>query len=287
MNIITRFPQNNELNILYNIWKTVFGESGMDAFFRHYYSPQMCIVAEYNGSPAAAGYLVPFGDFVYSGETLHCGMIYSIATLPDYRGKGLGAAVVNSLISLAFETVYPVVVLCPSESGLFEYYKSKTKMKEFFYANEITIKSEDVQTNLNSEVLYKLSETEYKNQRNKLLNGKTYISQNIKAFKYQSLLNSEAGGGFYILDDNLIIIERESEKTVYIKELLIPGHVFNMQTINNIVASLQKDFPADEYIIRFPANNQKRNKFGMLISRDENIIANTHDLLPWYGIPFD
>ena len=287
MNIITRFPEENELCILYNIWKTVFGESGMDAFFRHYYSPQMCIVAEHDSKPAAAGYLVPFGDFVYSGETLPCGMIYSIATLPEYRGKGLGAAVVNRLISLAFENDYPVVVLCPSESGLYKYYESKTKMKEFFYANEIIIKSKDIQTNLNTEVLNKLSGTEYKNRRDMLLTGKTHISQNIKTFEYQSLLNKEVGGGFYSLDDCLILIERESNKTVHIKELLTTAHEYNMQTIIKIIASIKKDFPADEYIIRFPTNNQKNNKFGMLISRDENIIINTHDLLPWYGIPFD
>ena len=138
--INTRTPYANEIPLLQEIWKSGFGDNpDIKLFFDHYYSPELCVVACVNDSPAGAGYLIPLGDFVCGDKRIPCAYIYSIAVLTEYRGVGLGNAVVRGLLDRGYTAGYPLIVLCPADDTLFEYYAARTELREWFYISE-TIK---------------------------------------------------------------------------------------------------------------------------------------------------
>jgi len=295
MNIITRNPLADETAVLYDIWNCVFGSIGMDSFFRHLYSENFCIVALYDGIPVSAGYLVPFGDLKVESYSIPCSMIYSVATLPEYRGFGLGTAVVNELVSRSDKLGYPAVVLCPSEDNLFEYYCTRTKFRKWFFTDELSFKKDSFYAQPATPI--EISPAEYCSKRDVLLNGSAYIKHNSNIYEYQSMLNNESGGGFFIIDDCCAIVERESDKIVYLKELLVPDTTGNYASVKEIarkaVSSISQLFSADEYIVRLPSTFDKGRRFGMLAINESDfpcVFENKTGLngdAPWYGVAFD
>lgn len=96
---------------LKDLWRAVFGDPDeiIDSFFREVYTPGMAYLAEEQGRIVAGAYGVPFGEFRY---------IFAVATLPEYRGQGLGRRV--TLGCAAEERAY----LSPAEPSLVKWYRS-------------------------------------------------------------------------------------------------------------------------------------------------------------------
>ena len=92
------------------LWEAVFGDDPayIDPFFREIYVPGMAALAEEDGGIVSAAYAVPFGNYRY---------IYAVATLPAYRGRGLGRAV--TLLAADGKPAF----LCPAEPSLFHWYQ--------------------------------------------------------------------------------------------------------------------------------------------------------------------
>ncbi len=92
------------------LWTAVFGDDGvfLDMFFRELYRPGMAQVIEAGGKIVAAAYAIPFGTVNY---------IYSVGTLPAYRGRGFGRAV--TLAAAGGRGAY----LCPAEESLKSWYR--------------------------------------------------------------------------------------------------------------------------------------------------------------------
>jgi len=288
--IITRNPKFDDVSALRSIWNKIFGSIGEDAFFRHYYNSGLCIVAEDEGVPAAAGYLLPFGHLQCGPDSLPCSMIYSIATLPEHRGKGFGSAVVNELISLAHKLDHPVVVLCPSEDDLFEYYSKRTAFGDWFYAFEQLINEVPACESLFT--LNEISVNEYHDMREKLLEGRIHIVHDLPTLEYQAMLSKELGGGLYRIDDACAAIECQPDGSVWIKELLLPSLPGDPSTSDSCyqktIASIAEHFPAQEYVVRCPAKVGNGRRFGMLAyTKDLEAKMFLIDNYPWYGLAFD
>ena len=298
-NILVRNPRMDEVPLLKNLWSSVFGNIGIDAFFRLFFKPELCVVVEQNGSLAAMGYLIPSGDIktvpddMNNTNSLKCAMIYSVGTLPEYRSMGLGTIIVNDLIALAGDLNYDMAVLCPSEEGLFEYYSKRTKLHDWFYACErkITEPIPDTPSVLPTEI----SINEYLTFREKFLTEIMHIRQEEQLFKYQIDLCKELGGGLFRIGNSCAVVERQSGSKVWIKELLIPGkgNIFQHGHLDDddykiIISSIAHTFPADEYLIRTPAKSGAGRRFGMV-----NLCGNVHEIslngefAPWYGMAFD
>jgi len=297
MNEITiREPQPNAIPALREIWNSVFGDIGVNAFFRLLYDPKLCIVADFDGSPVAMGYLIPSGEIIPAADNsgnpspVKCAMIYSVATLPEYRGKGLGAMVVRKLIERAYEYDFPAVVLCPHEDGLFEYYSTRTVLCDFFYVVESILKTAPDSTR--KIIPVEVSISEYYNIREYLLKDITHIRFDLRALEYQAELCKESDGGFYKIGDSCAVVERQPDETIWVKELLIPDTVPGGLTYgsyaNDIIASIADKYPADEYIIRSSSRIGERRRFGMLtISDSTSGLLGSHGKSPWYGVAFD
>jgi len=294
MSILTRNPVSGDLPSLHKIWNSAFGNTGMDSFFSVLFKPELCIVAESGGAPAAAGYLVPFGDLRSNRSSVPCAMILSVAALPEHRGFGLGTAVVNALIALAYKSDFPIVVLCPSEDNLFEYYGKRTNLIDFFYINEFVFKASSCDTG--SPVPVEISLNEYISRRDILLKYKTYIQHRADIYKYQSLLCKETGGGFYSVGNCICIVERETDNVVHIKELLVPLNSPESNStlhsdcfIQKTVSSVSQILPADNYVARFPAKTGEGRRFGMLTADGSDFAPDSSSVCfaPWYGVSFD
>jgi len=299
--IFTRHPRTDEIPLLKNLWSSVFGSIGIESFFRLFLKPGLCLVVEQNGSLAAMGYLLPAGSITAAtdgtgsddGNNIKCAMIYSVGTLPEYRGLGLGTIIVNSLIELAGESGYDAVILCPSEDRLFEYYSNRTKLRDWFYVSEFIITGLPVVTPL---VLpTEISISKYLAVREKLLEEVIHIKQEERHFRHQLDLCNELGGGLFRIGDSCVVVERQSSNVIWIKELLMPvkretRHYSLVDDIDfaNILASIAQIYPADEYWVRTPAKVGTGRRFGML-----SLCGNIHELsaksdfAPWYGMAFD
>jgi hypothetical protein len=294
-----RNPRMDEIPLLKGIWSSVFGTIGIDAFFNLFFRQDMCAVVEQNGSLAAMGYLISSGDIKTGADTaentnnVKCAMIYSVGTLSQCRGLGLGTIVVNNLISLAGELGFDAVVLCPSEEGLFEYYRKRTKLRDWFYINEyVCAKPPNGTLCILPE---EISIEKYLTTREKLLKDTIHIKQNEKHFLYQLELCNELGGGFFRIGDSCAVIERQYDGAVWVKELLISEkgnnchyNLFDETDCAKILAPIADMFPSDKYLIRTPAKAGTGRRFGML-----NLCGNVLDLsakneiAPWYGMAFD
>jgi GNAT superfamily N-acetyltransferase len=280
------------MSALRGIWKNTFGSIGEEAFFRHFYNPELCIVVEYKSSLASVGYLVPFGEILCNLKSVPCAMIYSVATLPDCRGMGFGAAVTKELINLAHRLDYPAVVLCPHGDGLFDFYGKHTQLRDWFYIDEQIIKNVPVCNNAAS--LIKVSPERYCELREKYLKSITHIRHDLRIMEYQAMLCNELGGGLYTVDDFCAVVERQADGAVWIKELLSPiGVTGNISDTGpnhiDVLAAIAAKYPSSEYVFRYPVRTEKGCRFGMLaldnseISRDLMQITSK----PWYGMAFD
>jgi len=288
--IITRKSRAAEIPELRNIWNDIFGGTGEEAFFRHFYDPELCIIAEAGNSPAAAGYLVPFGEIVHCSEAVPCAMIYSVATRSEYRGLGLGTAVVNGLIDLARELGYPAVVLSPVDDGLFTYYSTRTELTDWFFIQESMIKTASV--NSCTTQLEEISIDDYITKREDLLKENVYIKHDFHVLEYQKMLCEESGGGFLRIGDSCAVAERQADGTLWIKELLIPGYAKDEAAPEDITAviaaSISRMFNAAECVVRLPANRGEGRRFGMLAySGCLFDIKHVGFPAPWYGMAFD
>jgi len=294
--VTIRHPHIDEAPVLQEIWYSIFGDIGIDAFFNTFYDPGFCVVTEFKGSITSMGYLLSSGDIKVvqdsnnSEMSLRSAMIYSVGTLPAYRGEGFGSKVVDGLINLAHESDYDAVVLCPSEDSLFEYYSTRTKLRDWFFINEYTFIVPP--TGVSPVVPEKISVNDYISMREELLGEIVHIRQESQHFKYQHDLSVELGGGLFRIGDSCAVVERQPNGAVWIKELLIPdicdeGQITDFE-FNRSVVSIAQTFPSHVYLVRTPAGTGRGRRFGMIDFLKSGFgDFKKSNVAPWYGMAFD
>ena len=275
-----------EMPAIRHIWKTVFGNvEEENAFFNHYFDHGSCAVVKCENTPASAGHLFHVGDLVCGGSIYPCSMIYAVATLPQFRNRGFGAAVVRDLISFGRCADKSAVVLCPSDDSLFEYYSARTELHEFFYVMEQEY--HNIPSNTADTTLSAVSADEYSRLRKNLLTGIPHISLNLRALSYQNILCGIYGGGMFRIETPegtaCAVVEKQSGGIICVKELLTP-----CGCVSTPLSSIALAFPADKYIVRTPAHRSDTGasirRFGMLSAE---ITSSPSDFAPWLGLAFD
>ena len=291
MEFFTRQPRFCEIPVLDHIWQTAFGEDDIsaDIFFSHYFDPELCVVADHAGVPAAAGYLFPAGNLVCGGQEhgVPCAMICALATLPEYRGHGFGSAVSRELIRAGHEKGIHAVVLRPSSDSLFEYYRSRTSLRDCFYVCE---QKYSIAPSGKPSKLSKIDAEQYAALRKKLLAGIPHIEMGLQALNYQQLLCRRLGGGLFAVDipdgPACATVETPLGGTVWIKELLAPAGCEDLA-----ISSIAAAYPAKEYIVRTPVRRGDTDsgavRFGMLAAFAGVSGIRDGNYAPWYGLAFD
>ena len=301
MSSITRRATQSDEKALQLMWKTVFGDSdeAIDLFFETYFDPNMTVVADSESGPAAAGYILPVGQLLFGEQSLPyanlpCAMIYSVATLPASRGLGHGTAVVNDLIQLGFAEGYKAVVLCPATDSLFEYYSSRTRLRDWFYVCEGRYDPSHASDSPAIE-LTAISPEKYHSLRNNLLGGIPHIECDLRALSYQKLLCGQYGGGLFRAGsprgEACLAAEKQADGSLWIKELLL-SNVSEADAMAAVAAS----FPDSDIYFRSPSSisgsSYQTRRFGMLALPDDfdHIDIEKIPLLkdkPYYGLAFD
>ena len=290
MAFITRRAHIGDLQALKNIWEIAFGSGDESAFFDHFSGRELCIVAAHNDAPAAAGYMLPAGNYNSGGLSFRCAMIYSVATLPEYRNRGFGTAVVRELVSAGRAAGCEAVVLCPSGDRLFEYYSAHTELRDWFHICE---KGYKTAPDLCSPVeLSAITADEYNLLREDMLSDISHIEFDPHVLSYQSILCSRFGGGMYRAAAPggfaCAVVERQSADSVWVKELLTSGICET-----DVISAIAQKYPACEYIVRGPALSpaaaSETRRFGMLAADGDalwRLSGNKHGA-PYYGLAFD
>lgn len=276
------------------LWHTVFGDEaeGLDLFFDTWFTPELTAVIDEGGTPVAAAYALPVGQLVLpcDGGPFPCAMLYGIATHPDRRGLGFGAAVSNAAHKLATQNGYPAVVLKPANDSLFHFYEKHTAFREFFTATTTEWTPADLPAP-DHVMLTHATPEEYRQCRRRVLEGSAFIDLDVPAIAYQDALCRHAGGGLYSLsyrdkEAGCAVIETEGG-TVNIKELLLSRNC----PPDNAVAAVAALFPADWYTVRSNSAgstiNTKKHRFAMLAALPIPAADLSVQTAKWYGLAFD
>ena len=248
------------------IWSGVFGdgEQYIRGFLDRLYRPGRAAVAEVGGNIVSMAFFPRIGELVNSdGTSESCSYIYAVATLPECRGRGYGAAVSRLAVMKTREE--GAVVICPAEAGLFGYYERVCGFETGFYTDE----KEYPRPAKMSAPAEKIGKTEYFALREKYLAGTTHIRYSDVAAEYQSKLCES--GGFFNTSTGVFAAEKYGE-TVIVKEAL--GHV-----PPEVIAGA---LPGEKYVVRSPG---KGSPFAMFLP--EHWSGKNADKPSWFGFAFD
>jgi len=118
-----RFVDRRDFPQILRIWQACFGDS--EAYIRLFWDAcfPLCrgLADEQDGTLAAMAFLLP-GTLVYRGESHLATYVYAVATLPEYRGRGIAAALMQRAANIAREEGQAALCLLPGSEGLYDYY---------------------------------------------------------------------------------------------------------------------------------------------------------------------
>jgi len=115
-----RLSRRSDEAALQDLFHVAFGDppEATRAFFSQLYRPGNAIVWVEGDAIASAMYLLDAGTVA----PLRVSYSYALATLPEFRGRGLGATVTQSVISRSLELGFDCNLICPATEALFAYY---------------------------------------------------------------------------------------------------------------------------------------------------------------------
>ena len=127
---------------LIKLWHKVFGDDReyIELFFKEAYFESECFAEIIDGEAVSALYLlksiIKCDGKIYRGRYL-----YAAATLPDYRGKGLMAKLINEALAYVKDENLDFIALVPADNGLYDYY-GRFGFKESMYKYKYTVKND-------------------------------------------------------------------------------------------------------------------------------------------------
>ncbi len=287
--------RTDDISALKSLWQTVFGDADADIerFFNVYFSPALTVVVRDGGKPVSAAYILPVGNLATPGGAReNCAMLYAIATLSGYRGRGFGGAVTRAAASLALAQGFSAVVLKPADAGLFAYYETSVGFTPFFEAVQAEFRPDTLPVKKQSLAMTPVSPAGYRGLRQRILCGGVYIDADERAISYQKQLCDASGGGLYAVgsDDGEIgcaAVEKDGD-TVLVKELLL-SRGFDPEDAVAVVAG---HHAASRYVVRYPDNNRRPDgengtPFAMILPKPVFSDAAGVHCAKWYGPAFD
>jgi ribosomal protein S18 acetylase RimI-like enzyme len=136
-------PLPSEEPQLREIWKIVFSDSDefIELFFRNRYSEDSALVHRHDGRVVSMLFF-PRYDFKSGDLVTSLGYICGAATLPEYRGKGIMADLLNSSFDLMRLRGDHFTALIPASDSLYGYYE-RFGFREFFYRKKYSVARSD------------------------------------------------------------------------------------------------------------------------------------------------
>ncbi len=105
-----------------SLWNQAF--PGDETFLKYYlerFVPDDVLVFSGNEGIVSMLHIIPSNLFTFDGP-VECGYVFSVATHPDYRGKGIASAVVNEAHTVMKKRGMAASILVPKNEPLFDFY---------------------------------------------------------------------------------------------------------------------------------------------------------------------
>ena len=228
---------------LKELWQIAFGDSAeyIEAYFDCFLRADTCVVAEADGSVVSAMHILPdIRLFPYRNSVLTAGYTYALATLPAWRGRGIGSAVYRAACSKALETADAACVL-PAEEALYPFYENTSGAHPFGGIREGRVSGAEL-AGLPTRAAVRAPVGQYAGMREWFLSGMPHA---VFPDDMYDLMES-SGTEFFMMEDGIAAAETENG-ICRILELLAP----NVDAMT-AVASVARWCPAQEYIVRTP-----------------------------------
>lgn len=266
------------------IWKSGFSDTDayIDAFFACFLKPGACMLAEADSIPVSAMYILDGPELhPFRRHTLKSAYTYALATLPAYRGNGLGAAVYQACCVAALEAGVDVACVLPAQEHLYPFYERAVKNRTVSSVREVRYQKSEL-PNVGSGQCARIEALEYAGLREAMLGGEPHASMSEEFFRWEEFQLETFGGGLFVLNGGVATAEMDGD-TCRIQELILPDG-----NETEAAAAIAAFCPAREYIVRAPAffegpGTIRRSVIGKF--REEPAFPYASDL--WWGFSFD
>ena len=118
---MVRFATDNDFDFVKKSWQTCFDDPQefVDWNFENNYSPKNTVIAEAEGEPASAMQLMPY-QMVIGDKALPVRYVSGVATMPEYRGRGLVRSMFDFALSKMHDMGCFISILVPAVDGMYE-----------------------------------------------------------------------------------------------------------------------------------------------------------------------
>ena len=238
--------RQEDLPALEALWTIAFDDDAnyIHAFRSNFLRPDACLVAEADGKPVSAMYILD-GPILFppDGTSLSTAYTYALATDPAYRGRGIGTAVYRACVDAALQLVDAACVL-PSEKALYSFYEKANGSVPVSWAREGVYGRKELSGPIPRGDF--ISAGEYYLRRKSLLRGLPYAVVTSRFLSMEAYHMKRFGGGYISVDGDIAAVEMDGD-TCRIIELLAPEG--DWMDVLRAVGAL---FPAEKYLVRSP-----------------------------------
>ena len=234
---------------LIELWKTGFGddEDYIRNFHARFLNIDACLVAECDGKPVSAMYILDgITLFPFRRNTLSAAYTYALATLPEYRGRGIGTAVYRACCEAIWNRGIDAACVLPAEESLYPFYQNATHARPVCAVRETHYTAAELKAVTPTRCI-RVGGAEYAAMRSGFLANEAHADMNDDFCLWQEENTDRFGGGMFMLVGGLASAVMEGSRCV-IQELLMPNG-----DEKAAAAAVAAFCPAGEYTVRAPA----------------------------------
>ena len=264
------------------LWEQTFGDDSefIDAFFRAFLKKDTCMVAECDGKVVSAMYIIS-GSTInpYRKNILAAGYTYALATLPEYRGRGIGKAVYQAANAKALET-HDMAMVQPSEESLYPFYEEASGARVMSIMKEAVLTPDDL-FGVEPAKAARIPAFQYFGMRESILSGMPHATYSEDMIDFMEDY-FEQNGDFFMTEEGIAAAETVNG-VCRITELLAPD-----TDGVAVIAGVHAYYKADEYTVRSPFffdGPGKKKSVMMGVLKEEPDYPMPFDL--WWGFGLD
>ena len=235
--------RSDDLPRLKALWMQCFGDSEeyIDSFYDNFLRAGACLVAETDSRPVSAMYILGNMEmFPYRQNHLSTGYAYALATLPEYRDRGIGTAVFKATFDRILDTCDAACVL-PAEKSLYPFYEAAAGAKPVSFLREARFTREELKSHTSCGGA-RIPTPQYAAIREQLLHGLPHASYEQELYD----LMEESGCEFFVTEKGIAAAET-ADGICRVTELIDPT-----DDCMSSLACVARWCPAGEYIVRTP-----------------------------------
>lgn len=252
-----RLAQKEDLKQLKVVWKLCFGDEDwyIDFYFENRNWVEETAVLLLDGMIVSMLAMIPVTVSEENREKHEASMLYAIATHPQFQKQGLADKLMEFANQYLLSKEVVATMLVPAEEPLFQFYE-KRGYSGAFSLREVTLSRIEMEKSADSAsydcCFYPVEPADYNTTRRGILDGYCYVDYRVEEILFQKKECQLYQGDLFLIETEGVIgcavIERISQETVMVKELLIPE-----KHLASAIKQILLMMPAETYILRTPA----------------------------------